>query len=242
MDRDVYRRLDALEGEHWWFVARRSILKAAIERFRPRAGRLKILEAGCGTGGNLALLSEFGTVDAFELDDEARALAAAKAPIAILKGALPDAMPFDGTYDIIGAFDVIEHIEDDVASLARLGEHLAPGGRLMMTVPALPWLWSSHDVTHHHYRRYVRSGLVATLERAGLRPVEVTYFNTLLFPPIALLRLVRNATGGEQSADDRMPGPAVNALFRTIFAAERGLIGRVRLPIGVSLLAVAEKA
>jgi SAM-dependent methyltransferase len=118
MDRDVYRRLDALEGQHWWFAARRSILRSAIERFRPQAERLRLLEAGCGTGGNLALLSEFGAVDAFELDDEARRVAAGKGAVDVRKGMLPDDVPFaPGGYDIVAAFDVIEHVEEDVASL-----------------------------------------------------------------------------------------------------------------------------
>jgi SAM-dependent methyltransferase len=243
MDRDVYRRLDALEGRHWWFAARRRILKSAIQRFRPKAEPLRVLEAGCGTGGNLEFLSEFGSVDAFELDDEARALAEAKAPVGIRKGMLPDDVPFaNGRYDIVAAFDVIEHVDQDVASLRSLGERLAPGGRLLMTVPALPWLWSSHDDHHHHFRRYVRSDLLAALEAAGLKPVEVTYYNTLLFPLVAGVRFLKKLLRLEDAPDDRMPAPAVNAVLRTVFASERALIGRVRLPIGVSLLAVAERA
>jgi SAM-dependent methyltransferase len=243
MDRDVYRRLDALEGQHWWFAARRRILRSAIERFRPQAERLRLLEAGCGTGGNLALLSEFGAVDAFELDDEARRVAAGKGGVDVRKGMLPDDVPFArGGYDIVAAFDVIEHVKEDVASLRSLGERLAPGGRLVMTVPALPWLWSGHDQTHHHYRRYLRRDVEDALRAAGLRPVTVTYYNTALFPLIALTRFFKKLLGRDAAPDDRMPGPAVNALLEAVFSAERHLIGRVRLPIGVSLLAVAERA
>jgi SAM-dependent methyltransferase len=243
MDRDVYRRLDALEGQHWWFAARRCILRSAIERFRPQAEELRLLEAGCGTGGNLAMLSEFGAVDAFELDDEARQVAAGKGAIDVRKGMLPDDVPFaPGGYDIVVAFDVIEHVEEDVASLRSLGERLAPGGRLVMTVPALPWLWGGHDETHHHYRRYLRKDVEGALRAAGLKPVAVTYYNTALFPLIALTRLLKKLLGRDATPDDRMPGPAVNALLKAVFSAERHLIGRVRMPIGVSLLAVAERA
>lgn len=242
MDRDVYQRLDAIEGEHWWFAARRRILRSAIARYRPRAGELRLLEAGCGTGGNLALLSEFGTVDAFELDDEARALATRKGAVGVKKGMLPDDVPFaPGSYDIVAAFDVIEHVAEDVASLKRLGERLAPGGRLVMTVPALPWLWSRHDEAHHHYRRYLRRDVVAALAKAGLKPVEVTYYNTALFPLVAGARFAKRLFGREDIADDRMPGPVANSLLRSIFSLERFAIGRVRLPVGVSLLAVAER-
>ncbi len=243
MDRDVYRRLDALEGQHWWFAARRSILRSAIARYRPRAGDLRLLEAGCGTGGNLALLSEFGAVDAFELDDEARGVAIGKGAILVKKGMLPDDVPFaPGGYDIVAAFDVIEHVEEDVASLKSLGERLAPGGRLLMTVPALPWLWSGHDEAHHHYRRYVRKEVEEVLRQAGLKPVAVTYYNTLLFPLVVGTRFFKKLLGSHATPDDTMPGPAVNAMLRSIFAAERHLIGRLRMPIGVSLLAVAERA
>jgi SAM-dependent methyltransferase len=242
MERSVYRRLDQLEGRHWWFCARRQILKAVIERFAPRREGLRLLEAGCGTGGNLRMLSQFGQLDAFELDSEAREIARGKLPIDIKNGMLPDGIPFaPGRYDIVAAFDVIEHVEQDVESLRRLKEQLAPGGRLVMTVPALPWLWSRHDATHHHFRRYTRSGLEAALVLAGLKPVKISYFNTLLFPLIAAVRLVKKVLGHEGAGDDTMPSPAVNEILKRIFGLESRLVGRIPLPLGVSLLAVAER-
>lgn len=242
MERSVYRRLDQLEGRHWWFCARRQILKAVIERFAPRRESLRLLEAGCGTGGNLRMLSEFGQLDAFELDNEARQIARGKLPIDIKNGMLPDGIPFaPGLYDIVAAFDVIEHVEQDVESLRRLKEQLAPGGRLVMTVPALPWLWSRHDETHHHYRRYTRGDLEAALVLAGLKPVKISYFNTLLFPAIAGVRLVKKVLGYEGAGDDAMPSPVVNEILKRIFGFESRLVGRIPLPLGVSLLAVAER-
>ena len=110
MERNVYHRLDQLEGEHWWFCARRQILKSVIARFAPQNKRLRLLEAGCGTGGNLQMLSEFGRLDAFELDDEARDIARHKLSIDIKSGMLPDGIPFKpGSFDVVVAFDVIEH-------------------------------------------------------------------------------------------------------------------------------------
>lgn len=241
MDRSVYRRLDRLEGEHWWFCARRSILTSVIGRYAPRRRELRILEAGCGTGGNLATLSRFGQLEAFELDNDARAIAARKLPIDIKQGRLPDGIPYaPGSFDIVAALDVIEHVQDDAASLAQLAAQLTDGGRLIMTVPAMPWLWSRHDEVHHHHRRYTRRHLEEVLKLAGLRPVAITYFNTLLFPAIAAARLGKKALGIEDRADDAMPSRAVNAALKNIFAFERHLVGRVPLPAGVSLLAVAE--
>lgn len=243
MERNVYHRLDQLEGEHWWFCARRQILKSVIARFAPQNKRLRLLEAGCGTGGNLRMLSEFGRLDAFELDDEARDIACHKLSIDVKSGMLPDGIPFKpGSFDVVVAFDVIEHVERDVESLAKLREQLAPGGRLMMTVPALPWLWSQHDVTHHHFRRYTRGQLDATLRRAGLEPVRISYFNTLLFPAIAAVRLIKKAFGLKEEGDDRMPSAFINGVLKKIFGFESNFVGRISMPIGVSLLAVAQRA
>jgi len=111
-----------------------------------------------------------------------------------------------------------------------------------MTVPAMPWLWSKHDETHHHFRRYTSTSLNAALLKAGLKPVRISYFNTLLFPLIASLRIVRKAFGITESADDAMPSPAVNSILKTIFGFESNWVGRVSVPVGVSLLAVAQRA
>lgn len=188
------------------------------------------------------MLSEFGSLDAFELDDEARSIARAKMPIDVKNGMLPDGIPFaPGTYDVVAAFDVIEHVEKDVESLAKLGAQLAPGGRLLMTVPALPWLWSRHDETHHHFRRYTRSQLYDVLRRAGLEPVGISYFNTLLFPAIAATRLVKKLFRLADGHDDAMPPPFLNNLLKHIFGLESHFVGRFSMPIGVSLLAVAKR-
>ena len=241
MDREVYDRLDQLEDRHWWFAARRTILERVIRDKALRGDRIKILEAGCGTGGNLKMLAALGDLVAFEPDDDARKLAASKSDCEIRHGTLPDGNPYkDEKFDLIVAFDVIEHVKEDEESLAALRQSLAPGGKLIMTVPALPWMWSAHDERHHHFRRYTRGSLEQTLQRAGYRPVDLTYFNTLLFPLIAGVRAIKKLFGMSEAEDDAMPPAPINAILRTIFAAERFLIGRIPLPIGVSLLAVVE--
>lgn len=243
MERTVFNRLDQLEGQHWWFAARRKILKNVISQFAPKKSDLRLMEAGCGTGGNLQMLSSFGKLEAFELDDEARDIAKSKLPMDIKSGMLPDQVPYqDGSFDVVVAFDVIEHVEKDVESLAKLGQQLAPGGRLVMTVPAMPWLWSKHDETHHHYRRYTSASLNEALLKAGLKPLRISYFNTLLFPMIAGLRLVRKVFGITETADDAMPSAAVNGVLKSIFGFESNWVGKVSVPVGVSLLAVAQRA
>ncbi len=204
---------------------------------------MRVLEAGCGTGGNLAMLARFGKLEAFELDEEARAIAETKMRIKVKPGILPDGIPFKpGSFDVVTAFDVLEHVEQDVASLKKLGEQLTPDGRLFMTVPALPWLWSRHDETHHHFRRYTKASLNEALHKAGLEPVRISYFNTFLFPLIAGLRLLRKKLGIAETADDAMPGPLANSVLKMVFGAESGLVGRLPLPVGVSLMAIARKA
>ena len=174
MDRSAYASLSAQEGSHWWFVARRAIVDALIRtRIAPRANA-RILEAGCGTGGNLAMLARHGTVDALEYDGESLALAMSRGVGTVAVGALPDQIGFgDNCYDLIVLLDVLEHVEQDRASLAALRERLAVGGSLLLTVPAAQWLWSDHDILHHHKRRYTLGSLSAVARSAGLEVKEV---------------------------------------------------------------------
>ena len=245
MDRAVFERLDALEGEHWWFAARRDILGHVLERLSRRAGleTPRILEAGCGTGGNLAMLSGLGTVEAFEHDEAALAVARGKAPdLRLEQGTLPHALPaVQARHDFVVAFDVIEHVERDRDSLAALRTRLKPGGALVMTVPAWPSLWSRHDETHHHFRRYTPAHLRAELEAAGYAVEHLGCYNTLLFPAVVAMRALKRWTGRED-ADDAMPSPFLNRLLRRVFAFERHWIGRITMPFGVSLIAVARPA
>ena len=155
---------------------------------------------------------------------------------------LPDALPFAGsTYDLIGLFDVLEHIQDDVGSLVALRERLGEGGKILVTVPALPFLWSGHDVRHHHFRRYTAASLSEVARKAGLKVTYSSYFNFFLFPLAVAARGVKRLTGSEVP-DDRMPAGWLNAILARIFGSVRHLLGRIRLPIGLSLTAVLEKA
>jgi SAM-dependent methyltransferase len=240
MDRSVYDNMAEVDGRHWWFVARRRIIEAMIaERVHPEPDA-RILEVGCGTGSNLALLKTFGSVDAIEPDEEARAFAARRSGVVIKDGTLPGGADIeDRAYDLVTLFDVLEHIPDDRGALTELSRKLKPGGRLLLTVPAMPWLWSGHDVAHHHHRRYTAASLRAVLAQSGFRPVHLTYFNSLLFPLVAAARAWGKLTGRE-GGDDAMPSPAVNDALREIFAAERHVLSRFSVPFGVSLAVIAE--
>ena len=238
MDRKVFDQMAKLDATHWWFTARRSILDGLIERIVKPPKDARILELGAGTGHNLAMLSRFGAVEASELDPIARELASERLGKPVLEAALPDLSMFpEASYDLIALLDVLEHVVDDKGSLAAILTRLKPGAALLLTVPANPWMWSAHDTAHHHHRRY-RKHEIATLARdAGYEIELLSPFNSLLFPPIAAARLIGRLRGDE-SSDDAMPGAAINKTLETIFGLERGLIGRVPMPFGVSLVAV----
>lgn len=233
----------SLEEMHWWFVARRKIVGAMLASLDLPEDS-SILDAGCGTGGNLQFLSQFGEVTGVELDDGAAALARERGTWPVLKGSLPDGMPFAGQqFDLIVLLDVLEHIDDDGASLRALADLLAPGGYLVLTVPAFPFLWSPHDEEHHHKRRYRAAGLREVIQNADLRLSYLSHFNTWLFPMVAAVRLVRKIfPANEVGRDVRLPGPALNGMLQAVFGSERRWIGRLGMPFGVSLLAVARKA
>lgn len=238
MEAAVFQRMAELDESHWWFVGRRRILDQLIRReVRPPPGA-RILEVGCGTGHNLEMLGRFGTVEATELNDSARALASERLGRPVERAALPDlSMVADGRYDLVALLDVLEHVADDRAALRAIRSKLRPGGKLLVTVPGNPWMWSAHDVSHHHHRRYRQRELERVATAAGLEIDLLSPFNSLLFPAIAAARIAGRLLGRE-SADDAMPPPPVNRLLRAIFEMEAPLIGRVPFPFGVSLAAV----
>ncbi|MFA5989797.1 MAG: class I SAM-dependent methyltransferase [Sphingomonas sp.] len=239
MDRIVYDRMAAHDSSHWWYRARRDILAEFLHREAALPDGARILEIGCGTGHNLAMLSHFGTVEAIEIDAAARAIAAERLGRPVGSAPLP-ALPgvARGAYNLIAVLDVVEHIEDDVSALATMRACLAPGGKILITVPAHQWMWSAHDVVNHHHRRYSKATLATVLDKAGLAPTKLGYFNSLLFPLAAAARLAGRLTGRDDS-DDSPPPAAINALFERIFRLEQHMVGRLPMPPGVSIITLA---
>lgn len=238
MDRAVFERMAELGSVHWWFVARSKILAEVIRRYVPLPPEPNILEIGCGPGHNLGMLGRFGPVEACELDPVARDTATRRLGRPVVEGRLPDAIPFnDGSYDLVALLDVLEHVDDDAGSLRRIRELLKPGGSLLLAVPANPWMFSAHDVAHHHKRRYRRRDLEQVALDAGYEIALLSPFNTILFPLIAAARVIQKKFGREIH-DDALPPRPVNRLLRTVFESEATLVGRIPFPFGVSLLAV----
>jgi SAM-dependent methyltransferase len=242
MDQIVHQRMAEHDTTHWWYRARRDILHAYLQRYAALPKDARILEIGCGTGHNLAMLATFGTVEAIEIDDGSRAIAEQRLGRAVGDAPLPDLRGIArGAYDLVAVLDVVEHIGDDVAALAAMSTLLKPGGKILIAVPAHQWLWSAHDVVNHHHRRYSKATLKAAIVAAGLTPVRMRWFNSLLFPLAAAARIAGRLTGRDDSDDSPPPGP-VNALFEAVFRLERHLVGRVPMTPGVSIVTLAMAA
>jgi SAM-dependent methyltransferase len=239
MERVVYEQMAELDQRHWWYRARRLVLATLIRRKAPPPPGARLLEIGCGTGHNLGMLGEFGAVDGLELDAQARTFAEERLGRPVMSSPLPElsGVP-EHNYDLVGAFDVIEHIADDRAALESIARLLKPGGKFVMTVPAHQWMWSAHDVVNHHKRRYSKSALRRLIEQSPLRLQSIGYFNSVLFP-VAVAERMASKARGKDDANLSLPAKPLNFALEQVFAAERHLIGRLPLPPGLSLFAVA---
>jgi len=244
MEKEFYLEYASVEDKHWWFVARRQILQQVIRQLK-LPENAQILEAGCGTGGNLQMLSRYGQVSAMELDEIACQFANQRQVTLVKRGSLPDNIPFASDYDLILILDVIEHLDNDLSALEALYYKLKPGGCLLVTVPAYMFLWSEHDELNHHKRRYRLKGLKQVVKKAGYQVNYASYFNTFLFPLIAVARglakLLPKRNKNQLSSDLVVPSKPVNQILKWLFASECHLINKFILPFGVSVLLLAKK-
>jgi len=239
-----FSALAELESRNFWFRARNRLIIWALGRFFPGARRF--LEVGCGTGYVLSgIAAAFPALEiaGSEVAAEGLNFAARRVPAARLVQMDARRIPFRGEFDVAGAFDVIEHIEDDRAVLRALREALVPGGGLLLTVPQHPFLWSEYDVHARHVRRYEAAELRAKLVEAGFEIVKMTSFVTLLLPLMTASRLSQQKTqaGYDPLAELRI-APALNWVLEKILDIERLLIRTgIPLPAGGSLLVAARK-
>ena len=241
MNRSFAGRYGDLEKWHWWFRGRQQILEEAIRRELKGRVSLSVASLGCGPVEGLGWLLPFtGTsgrlvgIDA----DPAHARQGEDNIHSVVGRA--EAIPLaSDSFDVVLALDVLEHLDDDSAALSEAVRLLKPDGILFVTVPALPSLWGTQDIVSHHRRRYTKRTLEYAFARARLSRPRVTYFNFLLFAPIAMIRWARRIAGSSSALksdfDNSHPG-LTNDLLAAIFAFERHLIWRTPIPVGVSLL------
>ena len=244
MDRTAFTHMAAIEQNHWWFVGRRAAIEALIDGIQlPRSG--KILEAGCGTGGNLASLARRGRIAAFEPHIDALAFARERHPdVEIRQGTLPGELPFEpDTFDFVAALDVLEHVQDDADAARALVTLVRPGGWLLVTVPAHQALWGSHDRRLHHYRRYGRAQLLDLFANTDVDLLRLTNFNVLLSPIAVVYRFAERTMGLDLGNQERVPPRPVNAALGAIFGAESFLIRHhLPIPFGLSYAAIFQRA
>jgi SAM-dependent methyltransferase len=231
-----------IERGHWWFRGRRRLVRAALELLRTPPSA-QVLDVGCGTGANLRLLADYGFLDVTGLDrsEDAIRWCAEKGLPEVTSGDLCD-LPFpDAHFDLVLATDVLEHIDDEAAALSELRRVLRPGGTLMVTVPAFPSLWGLQDDRSHHFRRYHKHELVASLRAGRFAVTQSFYFNFLLFGPIWLARQLMRRLGVEVASENEINTRWLNALLTFVFAVDVWLAPILRPVFGVSIFAIARR-
>lgn len=239
--------LAAVESEHYWFLARRQVILDVLRGSVSDLDQRALFDVGCGSGGLLGFLAERGVRVAGACDVYVESLRLASrrvaAPLLLVdEGRFP---PLGPGQTLVGMFDVLEHIDDDSGTLEHLFSILAPGGILVLTVPAHPFLFDEMDVIAHHRRRYTRGELLGKLREAGFAVRHLTHFMAPLMPLLLGRWIVRAAAGGRSTLERRRLElrvvPVVNAAMRAVLAVERPLVRRGLVPFGSSLIAVAAR-
>lgn len=248
MDRSAYDRFFELERNHFWRIGKRRLVLEWLERYAPvpapGSDGLRILDIGGACSFIPRELQRFGRVVVLESDKATVELARSQLAVDIRLASFPEQAPSGEEFDVITLLDVLEHIEHDTRALAVARRLLAPKGLLLVTVPALPWLWSDHDVVLHHFRRYTQRDLVQKLEAAEFAVERVSFYTGLLLPLLVLQRgadRLRLAITGRHRTkyDVRAPLGFINVLLGFIITVERLVLRSANIPIGSSLIAVA---
>ena len=248
LKREYYAEYRQVEDVHWWFVGRRRILLQVLNRYLGNGDRdrRRILDVGCGTGTMLTYLASYGKAQGVDIDEEAIGYCRERGLTDVRLGSA-ETLPFeDGSFDLVTALDVVEHLDDDAAALREIHRVLRPGGKLLMTVPAHPFLWGDQDEVNLHKRRYVASEVRDRLTATGFEVLRLTYINALMFAPIAAIRMLRRLEHRLRprttaQSDFRYPAPRpLNFVLGWIFGAEAPIVRRIDIPFGVSILALAE--
>ncbi len=240
-----------LEDDHWWFSSRTLAINTLMRQVLPQTEGLYLLDIGCGAGNMIHHLSKYGKVKGIEIDPR---------PVkqARLRGYDVDQfdatkpLPFeDNTFDVVTAFDVIEHVDADMAALQEAYRVLKPGGYIVITVPAFMFLWSNNDAINDHKRRYAGKELKSKLQQTGFTIKRLSYNNFFVFPLAAPLIMLRRGNEPELAShhlqeeeyqvEMEPASPLVNSVLTVVGKVESGLIKLVNLPFGTSLVAVAQK-
>ncbi len=247
MEHALYDEMFSQETLHWWFLARRNIILSLLKRYLSKTTNdiceCKVLDVGSGCGANLASISRLCNATGIEPSFEGLSYCR-KRRLHVTKGSLPDNLPVpENFFDAVLLIDVLEHIDNDCASVAKIHTLLKSNGILMVTVPAYQWLYTARDAMHHHKRRYSKKQLHDLIVSQGFAKDIESYYNFWLFPFACVQRLSRKVLGvDEQKPDLVVPPPLINNIMKKIFQSERVLLPYMTLPFGLSLIGVYRKA
>lgn len=190
MDQSYFKEYHTLERKNWWFTVRRKILSERIDHLLQKPRNISSLNVGAATGITSDMLTKFGTVMSVEYDKECYEFTRSFLSTPIICGSITD-LPFENeSFDLVCAFDVIEHVEDDVTAVNELYRVCKTGGHIAITIPAYMFLWGPHDVINQHYRRYKLKQVTKLLNNHNGSIVYKTYYNSILFLPIMLFRIL----------------------------------------------------
>jgi SAM-dependent methyltransferase len=237
----TYPILYEVEQSHWWHVGRRRIIAGFVEAIcrNVKDRRPRILDVGCGTGANLLMLSKYGDAEGVDISEDALAFCRERGLQKVTHGAAEELPYDDGTFDLVTALDVVEHIDDDAAGLREMRRVLRPGGHVLLFVPTFMFLWGLQDDVSNHRRRYRLSELRKVLEAAGFEVERSTYANIMFFMPILLIRQLMRVTGLKAETENNINVPALNGVFGWLLGSESTILRYTNLPFGVSGLCVA---
>jgi SAM-dependent methyltransferase len=242
MEREEYARMRQAEDFHWWYRGLRALVDDAWRRHAPE-GASCWLDAGCGTGAALEAFGGNGTAYGVDASQDALALCRDRGLTRVAQASVC-ALPFPPeTFDAVLSLDVLYHrdVPDKAAALRAMARVLKPGGLLLVNVPAYNWLRSRHDAAIHTGQRFTRPQLQHLLENNGFEVRRITYWNTLLFPPALVVRLLRQHSTAETSDLEGAREGALNRVLGAVLAVERALLRIAPLPFGLSVFATATR-
>ena len=248
MQQHTYSIMYEVEETHWWFVGRRRIIESFVEEIcrginqnGVDKSRPRILDVGCGTGANLELLARFGKAEGVDISADALAFCHERG-LSNVQQSTAEKLPFeDASFDLVTALDVIEHLDDDVAGLSEIRRVVAPGGHVLLFVPAFMFLWGVQDDVSNHRRRYTLPELKRVVREAGFEIERATYANITFFAPTLLGRAVMRATGLRPESESKVNVAALNGLLGRVLGAEGALLRHLNFPFGVSAICVARR-
>lgn len=246
MNLEEYHKMHAMEKEYWWFQGRRRVILDTLGKYCKGTEDCQpvILDIGCGTGMLLEDLQQMGPATGLDFSMVALEYCKNRGIDKLGRADVRHIPVKDNSIDIITALDLIEHIEDDHGLMAEFQRVLKPGGLAIMSVPAHKKLWSGHDVALHHFRRYEKPEFRQLIEGAGLKPRKYTYGMATAYLPAILVRKYKNLRGrnNDGGTTDEFPIPGwLNGILKKSVEVESAWLKRWNLPIGLSLLCVAEK-